>query len=32
VLRHRILINYKAEAEGVAVEKVIDRLVESVKS
>jgi MoxR-like ATPase len=31
VLRHRILINYKAEAEGVAVEKVIDRLVESVK-
>jgi MoxR-like ATPase len=32
VLRHRILINYKAEAEGVAVEKVIDRLVESVRS
>jgi MoxR-like ATPase len=32
VLRHRILINYKAEAEGVVVEKVIDRLVESVKS
>jgi MoxR-like ATPase len=30
VLRHRILVNYKAEAEGVAVEQVIDRLVESV--
>jgi MoxR-like ATPase len=32
VLRHRILINYEAEAEGVAVEKVIDRLVESVRT
>ncbi len=32
VLRHRILVNYKAEAEGVAVEHVIDRLVESVKA
>ena len=31
VLRHRILINYRAEAEGVTVEKVIDRLLESVK-
>ena len=29
-LRHRILINYRAEAEGVTVEKVIDRLLESV--
>src|SRR4029453_15600649 len=29
--RHRILINYRAEAEGVSVEKVIDRLLESVK-
>ncbi|HEY7118950.1 MAG TPA: AAA family ATPase [Tepidisphaeraceae bacterium] len=28
--RHRILINYRAEAEGVNVERVIDRLVESV--
>jgi MoxR-like ATPase len=28
--RHRILINYRAEAEGVNVEKVIDRLVETV--
>ena len=31
VLRHRILINYRAEAEGVNVEKVIDRLLETVK-
>jgi MoxR-like ATPase len=30
-LRHRILINYRAEAEGVNVEKVIDRLLETVK-
>jgi MoxR-like ATPase len=30
VLRHRILVNYRAEAEGVTVENVIDRLVESV--
>jgi MoxR-like ATPase len=30
-LRHRILINYRAEAEGVVVEKVIDRLMETVK-
>jgi len=28
--RHRILINYKAEAEGVNVENVISRLVESI--
>jgi MoxR-like ATPase len=32
VLRHRILVNYKAEAEGVTVEKVIQRLLETVKS
>ena len=31
VLRHRILINYRAEAEGVSVEKIIDRLLETVK-
>ena len=31
VLRHRILINYRAEAEGVNVERVIDRLLETVK-
>jgi MoxR-like ATPase len=31
VLRHRVLINYRAEAEGVGVGKVIDRVVESVK-
>ncbi|HRH97111.1 MAG TPA: MoxR family ATPase [Prosthecobacter sp.] len=32
VLRHRILVNYKAEAEGVTVEKVIARLLETVKT
>jgi len=32
VLRHRILVNYKAEAEGVTVEKVIQKLLETVKS
>ena len=31
VLRHRILINYRAEAEGVSVEKVIERLLEAVQ-
>lgn len=31
VLRHRILVNYKAEAEGVTVEKVISKLLEHVK-
>ncbi len=30
VLRHRVLLNYKAEAEGVAIEQLIDRLVASV--
>jgi MoxR-like ATPase len=30
-LRHRILINYRAQAEGVTVESVIDRLLEAVK-
>jgi len=30
-LRHRILINYRAEAEGVTVGNVIDRLLETVK-
>jgi MoxR-like ATPase len=30
VLRHRILIGYRAEAEGVTVEQVIDRLLETV--
>jgi MoxR-like ATPase len=29
-LRHRILINYRAEAEGINVEKVVDRLLETV--
>ena len=31
-LRHRILINYRAEAEGIRVEDLITRLLESVKS
>ncbi len=30
VLRHRVLIGYRAEAEGVSVEQVIDKLLESV--
>lgn len=30
VLRHRILVNYRAEAEGVTVDSVIEKLVESV--
>ena len=30
-LRHRILANYRAEAEGMTVEKIIGRLLESVK-
>jgi len=30
-LRHRILINYRAEAEGVSVKSVIDRLLETLK-
>jgi MoxR-like ATPase len=30
-LRHRILINYRAEAEGITVEKVIERLLEIVQ-
>ena len=30
-LRHRILINYRAEAEGISVKTVIDRLLETIK-
>jgi MoxR-like ATPase len=30
-LRHRILINYRAEAEGITVGHIIDRLLETVK-
>jgi MoxR-like ATPase len=30
-LRHRILLNYRAEAEGVTVETVVERLLETVK-
>jgi len=31
VLRHRVLINYRAEAEGVVGESLVDRLLKSVK-
>ncbi|MGB8167068.1 MAG: MoxR family ATPase [Chthoniobacteraceae bacterium] len=31
VLRHRVLVNYRAEAEGVSVGKVIERVLASVK-
>ena len=30
-LRHRILLNYRAEAEGITVDRVIDRLVENLQ-
>jgi MoxR-like ATPase len=30
VLRHRVLVNYRAEAEGVTIDGLIDRLLESV--
>jgi MoxR-like ATPase len=32
VLRHRILVNYRAEAEGVTVDKIIEKLLESVRA
>jgi MoxR-like ATPase len=31
-LRHRILVGYRAEAEGVTVEQIVDRLLETVQS
>lgn len=31
VFRHRILVNYRAEADGITVSKVIERLLETVK-
>ncbi len=31
VLRHRILINYRAEAEGITVEHVVQKLIETIK-
>ena len=31
VMRHRVLVNYRAEAEGISVGKVIERLLEEVK-
>jgi MoxR-like ATPase len=30
VLRHRVLVNYRAEAEGVTVDKVVTRILEHV--
>jgi MoxR-like ATPase len=30
-MRHRILINYRAEAEGMSVERIIEQLVQSVE-
>ena len=30
VLRHRVLVNYRAEAEGVGVSKVIERVLAGV--
>ena len=31
VLRHRVLVNYRADAEGVDIEQIVDRLLKSVK-
>ncbi|HAV65036.1 MAG TPA: AAA family ATPase, partial [Verrucomicrobiales bacterium] len=31
VLRHRVLLNYRAEAEGITVEKLVERVLETVK-
>lgn len=31
VLRHRVLVNYRAEAEGITVSKIIDRILAEVK-
>ena len=31
VLRHRVLVNYRAEAEGATVDAIIQRLLETVK-
>ena len=30
VLRHRVLVNYRAEAEGITIDALVDRLVEAV--
>jgi MoxR-like ATPase len=32
VLRHRILLNYRAEAEGVKIDDVVQRLIAGTKS
>jgi hypothetical protein len=31
-MRHRILLNYRAEAEGITVESVIGKLLETVET
>ena len=31
-LRHRLIVNYRAEAEGVTAEAIVDRLAETIKS
>ena len=31
VLRHRILTNYRAEAEGITIEQVIEKLIDMTK-
>ena len=32
VMRHRILANYRAEAEGISVDMIVDRMIETVRS
>jgi MoxR-like ATPase len=32
VLRHRLITNYSAEAEGITSDKIVDRLLETVKA
>jgi len=32
VMRHRILVNYRAEAEGVTVDQIVDQLLDTVKA
>ena len=32
VLRHRVLVNYRAEAEGISVDNIVERLLAHVKA
>jgi len=32
VLRHRVLVNYRAEAEGISTQKIIDQLLHHVST